>query len=74
MEFELGQLVTVWVDDLDPKQRKRWKNKYGMIKELIYIRKNHSNRPDIIKVFFPEINETKEFIADRVKPLEEKNA
>ena len=30
MEFEVGQLVTVWVEDLDPIHRKRWKDKYGL--------------------------------------------
>ena len=77
MEFELGQLVKVWVEDLDPIHRKRWKDKYGLIEELIYTEQSsHDGKPSFIKVFFPGLQayNNVEFIADRVKPVEDKNA
>ena len=77
MEFELGQLVTVWVEDLDPIHRKRWKDKYGLIEELIYTEQsNRDGKPSFIKVFFPglEVYNNVEFIPERIKPVEDKNA
>ena len=77
MKFEIGQLVTVWVEDLDPIHRKRWKDKYGLIEELIYTEQsNRDNKPSFIKVYFPglESYNNVEFIPDRVKPVEENNA
>ena len=77
MEFELGQLVTVWVEVLDPIHRKRWKDEYGLIEELIYTEQSsHDGKPSFIKVFFPGLQayNNVEFIADRVKPVEDKNA
>ena len=77
MKFKLGQLVTVWVEDLDPIHRKRWKDEYGLIEELIYTEKSsREGKPSFIKVFFPGLQayNNVEFIADRVKPVEDKNA
>ena len=56
-EFELGQLVTVWVDDLDPIVKRRYKDKFGLIKEITYTEQsNRDGRPSFIKVFFPDTN------------------
>ena len=77
MNFELGQLVTVWVDDLDPIHRKRWKDKYGLIEEIIYSEQTYDkSKPSFIKVYFPGLENYNnvEFIPDRVKPVEDKNA
>ena len=75
MKFEVGQLVTVWVDDLDPIQRKRWKGKFGLIEELIYTEQsNRDGKPSFVKVFFPglEAYNNVEFIPDRIKTVEDK--
>ena len=77
MNFELGQLVTVWVDDLDPIHRKRWKDKYGLIEEIIYSEQTYDkSKPSFIKVYFPGLENYNnvEFIPDRVKPVEDKDA
>ena len=77
MEFKLGQLVTVWVEDLDPIQRKRWKGKYGFIEGLIFTEQNNKDgKPNFIRVFFPglEAYNNVEFIPERIKPVEDKNA
>jgi len=77
MDFELGQLVTVWVDDLDPIHRKQWKDKYGFIEELIYTEQGNSdNKPSFVKVFFPglESHNNVEFIPERIRLVEEDNA
>ena len=77
MEFELGQLVTVWVEDLDPIHRKRWKDKYGFIEALIYTEQSgRDGKPSFIKVFFPglEAYNNAEFIPERIKPVGDKNA
>ncbi len=65
--FNVGDLVTVWVDDLDPNHRKRWKDKYGLIEELIYTEQSRYSGVTFIRVFFPELNEAKEFVPDRVR-------
>lgn len=73
MEFELGQLVTVWVDDLDPVNKKKYKDKFGLIKEITYTEQsNRDGRPSFIKVFFPETNKETDFVTDRIR-LVEKN-
>ena len=77
MKFEVGQLVTVWVEDLDPIHRKRWKDKYGLIEELIYTEQSNRNgKPSFVKVFFPglEAYNNVEFIPERIKPVEDRDA
>ena len=77
MKFEVGQLVTVWVEDLDPIHRKRWQNKYGLIEGLIYTEQSSGDgKPSFIKVFFPglEAYNNVEFIPERIKLVEENNA
>ena len=77
MEFKLGQLVTVWVEDLDPIHCKRWKDKYGFIEEITFTEQGNGNgKPDFIKVCFPGLDTYNhvEFITDRIKPVEENNA
>ena len=77
MDFEVGQLVTVWVDDLDPMHRKRWQGKYGLIEELIYTEQsNRDGKPSFVKVFFPglESYNNVEFIINRIKPVERDDA
>ena len=77
MKFKVGQLVTVWVEDLDPIHRKRWQNKYGLIEELIYTEQgNRDEKPSFIKIFFPglEAYNNVEFIPERIKPVKDKNA
>ena len=71
MEFNLGQLVTVWVDDLDPINKKKYKDKFGLIKEITYTEQsNHDGRPSFIKVFFPETKIETDFVTDRVRKVE----
>ena len=66
--YELGQLVTVWVDDMDPMIRKKYKGRYGIIQEIIYTEQRyHCGGPSFIKVYFPEINNTIECITDRIR-------
>tara|TARA_R100000697_G_C5428450_1_gene192222 strand:+ start:597 stop:830 length:234 start_codon:yes stop_codon:yes gene_type:complete len=77
MEFELGQLVTVWVEDLDPIHRKRWQDEYGFIEELIFTEQaNRDGKPSFIKVCFPGLSTYNhiEFITDRIRLVEENNA
>lgn len=77
MEFKVGQLVTVWVDDLDPIHRKRWQGEYGLIEELIYTEQsNRDGKPSFVKVFFPglESYNNVEFIINRIKPVERDDA
>jgi hypothetical protein len=66
--YELGQLVTVWVDDMDPMIRKKYQGKYGVIKEIIYTeQRHHIKGPSFIKVYFPEINKTSEWTTERIR-------
>jgi hypothetical protein len=66
--YELGQLVTVWVDDMDPMIRKRYKGRYGIIQEIVYTeQRHHIKGPSFIKVYFPEINKTSEWVTDRIR-------
>ena len=77
MEFELGQLVTVWVEDLDPIHRKRWKGNYGFIEELIFTEQsNRDGKPSFIKVCFPGLDTYNhvEFIPERIKLVKDNNA
>ena len=75
MDFKLGQLVTVWVDDLDPIVKRRYKDKFGLIKEITYTEQsNRDGRPSFIKVFFPEINRETDFVIDRIRLVEDNNA
>ena len=75
MEFKLGQLVTVWVDDLDPIVKRRYKDKFGLIKEITYTEQsNRYGHPSFIKVFFPEINRETDFVIDRIRSVEDNNA
>ena len=77
MNFKLGQLVTVWVDDLDPIHRKRWKGRYAFIEKLIYTEQsNRDGKPSFVKVYFSglESDNNVEFIPDRVKRVENKDA
>tara|TARA_R100000388_G_C7232168_1_gene155365 strand:- start:1019 stop:1333 length:315 start_codon:yes stop_codon:yes gene_type:complete len=74
MNFEVGQLVTVWVDDLDPIHRKRWKGKYGLIEELMFTEQsNRDGKPSFIKVFFPGLQayNNVEFIPERIRLVED---
>ncbi len=71
MDFKLGQLVTVWVDDLDPIVKRRYKDKFGLIKEITYTEQsNRDGRPSFIKVFFPDTNRETDFVIDRVRKVE----
>ena len=75
MDFKLGQLVTVWVDDLDPIVKRRYKDKFGLIKEITYTEQsNRDGRPSFIKVFFPDTNRETDFVIDRIRLVEDKNA
>jgi hypothetical protein len=66
--YELGQLVTVWVDDMDPMIRKKYKGRYGIIKEIIYTeQRHHIKGPSFISVYFPETNMTSEWITERIR-------
>ena len=71
MDFKLGQLVTVWVDDLDPIVKRRYKDKFGLIKEITYTEQsNRDGRPSFIKVFFPDTNRETDFVTDRIRIVE----
>jgi len=74
MNFKLGQLVKVWVEDLDPIHRNRWKDKYGLIEELIYTEQsNRDGKPSFVKVFFPglQVYNNVEFIPERIRLVED---
>ena len=77
MEFNLGQLVTVWGEDLDHIHRKRWEGKHGFIEELVFTEQsNRDGKPSFIKVCFPglETYNHVEFITDRIRLVEDNNA
>ena len=77
MKFEVGQLVTVWVDDLDPIHRKRWKGKYGFIEELIHTEQSLGKlTPSFVKVYFPDLETYNhvEFIPERIRLVENDDA
>ena len=66
--YKLGQLVTVWVDDMDPMVRKKYKGRYGIIEEIIYTeQRHHIKGPSFIKIYFPGINNTSEWITERIR-------
>ena len=77
MNLKVGQLVTVWVEDLDPIHRKRWKDKYGFIEELIFTEQsNRDNEPSFVKVYFPNLETYNhiEFIPERIRLVENDDA
>jgi len=75
MKFKCGQLVTVWVEDLDPINRKKYQGKYGIIKDIIETDQSRNKpMPSFISVFFADMNRSIEFIPERIRIVGEDNA
>lgn len=75
MKFKCGQLVTVWVEDMDPIIRKKYQGRYGIIDEVIETDQSRGKlTPSFISVFFADKNLSVQFIPERIRLVEEDNA
>jgi len=75
MKFKCGQLVTVWVEDMDPINRKKYQGKYGVIDDIIETdQSRHKPTPSFVSVFFADMNRSIEFIPERIRLVEDENA
>ena len=75
MKFKCGQLVTVWVEDLDPINRKKYQGRYGVIDDIIETDQSRGKlTPSFVSVYFADQGISVEFRPDRIRLVEVNNA
>ena len=75
MKLKCGQLVTVWVDDLDPINKKKYQGCYGVIDQIIETDQSRGKLlPSFVSVYFADKNLSVQFIPERIRVVGDYNA
>jgi hypothetical protein len=70
--FEVGDLVRIWVEDLDFRLQRKYRNNYATITKLIFDEMDEYS-PSFVEVFFPSTSTTERFTYSRIRKVEGEN-